>query len=490
MGSYRGDVCRAALGTGLSRVLGLVRDVAVAHVFGATAAYDAFWIAFFVPQLLRRLLGEGGLAAAFLPVYIQTEPDSQASLARSAFLALLIFMPPLCLAGSLLAPWYIPILAAGFPPEKLALAVWLGRWLFPFIGFVSLSALAGGILNAHGRFLAPALAPAVLNLGMILGAVGLSRAFDPPIFGLVVGVLVGGAGMLILQAPFLRGHLGGPWGPPHPALSEVGSRLLPILGGLVMAEANALVDNRLASYLADGSIAVLQYAMRLFQLPIGVFAVSVTTVALPRLSRAAQVPGEAFAKELRHGFTLTAALMLPALAGLLALGRPIVALLFEHGAFTATDTSRTYGALLGYLSGLWAYALMYLFSRALYSLGRPGIPVLTGAVAVLVNVGLDLWWVGPWGTFGLALATGVAGWVNALLLGVVVWRLRSGWVSPRPVLSAAIASAVMGVAVAALDRWGGLAGWAEVLLGVALGIGLYAGLGMALGLPRWFKGEG
>ncbi|MCR4391460.1 MAG: murein biosynthesis integral membrane protein MurJ [Candidatus Acetothermia bacterium] len=492
MGPFLWAVARSALGTILSRITGLVRDAAVAYVFGASASYDAFLVALFIPNALRQLLGEGGLAAAFLPVYARAKEHGEGdALARSTFALLFVILPPLCLVGALLARWYVPILAAGFPPEKMAQAVNLAQWLFPLIGFVSVAALSGGILNAHGRFFLPALAPAALNLSMVVGAVFLSRWLRPPIFGLAAGALVGGVGMVAIQLPFLRGQILGRWPvwPPHPDLGDVGRRLLPVLGGLMVAEVNTLVDNRLASYLADGSIAVLQYAMRLFQFPLGVVAASVAAVALPRLAQhVARGEEQGFRTALARGFLVTAACMLPAMAGLLVLGRPILAMLFQRGAYTAADTLRTYGALAGYLAGLWAYALMYLFSRAFFALGRPALPVLAGAVALALNVGLNLWWVRIWGTFGLALATGIAGWADALLLGIILWRRHPGWVQWRPVLAVGLASAGMGLGVAVADRFLVPYGpWVEVAVGTMLGVVLYLGLAWLLGLPRWLR---
>jgi len=272
----------------------------------------------------------------------------------------------------------------------------------------------------------------------------------------------------------------------------MGRMLLPVLGGVAMAELNVLVDNRLASYLAAGSISTLQYAMRLFQLPIGVVAVSIAAAALPRLARHAQQDARrGFPEALGRGIGLSAVLTLPALAGLLALGRPILALLFEHGAFTPEDTARTYAALTGYLTGLWGYALVYLLSRAFYALGRPGLPVLTGAVAAVANIGLDLLWVGPWGTFGLALATGVAGWVNAFLQAGLMRRQVRGWLDFRPIVRAAAAATLMGLGVALLDGHvlGAAPAWVRVAVGVPFGGALYLAAAHALGLGRWLRDE-
>ncbi len=491
-----GDVLRAALGTGLSRVFGLGRDIAVAHVFGATGAYDAFLAAFFVPNLLRGLLAEGGLAASFLPVYGRALAQGRGrAVASHTLSAMLVLLPLICGLGAWAARWYIPLLAAGFPEDQLQLAVTLGRWMFPFLGFVSLAALAGGILNANGKFFLPALSPALPNLAMIGAALLLTPFVRPPIAALVFALLAGAAGQLALQLPLLRGHVGPlprPW-PPRPELGQMARRLLPVLGGVAMAEVNVLVDTRLASYLAEGAIATLQYAMRLFQLPIGVVAVSVAAAVLPRFARSSpEGMGGPFGDALRQGLGLGTILILPAMAGLLALGRPIVALLFEHGAFSAEDTTRTYAALAAYLSGLWAYTLIYLFSRAFYGLGTPVLPVLTGTLAVAANIALDLLWVGRWGTFGLALATGVAGWINALTMGLLLWRRGRGWVPLRPMLAAAASATLMGLLVSAADRFffASYGPWVQVLAGVPLGLMLYFLAGRATGLFRWLRVAG
>jgi putative peptidoglycan lipid II flippase len=230
--------------------------------------------------------------------------------------------------------------------------------------------------------------------------------------------------------------------------------------------------------------------MRLFQLPLGILAVSVTTAALPRLSRlAARSDNEGFRQSVERGFLTTAALILPALAGLLVLGSPILTVLFERGSFTAADTARTAAALAGYLSGLWAYALVYLFSRAWFALGRPHLPVLAGAIALVVNIGLNLWWVRVWGTFGLALATGVAGWVDALLLGLLLWRRCPGWVPIRKIGRLALAVGGMTGALLLLRPFLSAYGpWVAVGVGVPAGVALYAALAWILGITRSLVG--
>lgn len=490
-----GRVLRAALGTGLSRLTGLARDVAIAYAFGASASYDAFLVGFFLPQALRQVIGEAGLASAFIPVYAQARARGEGpALARSFLRLLLLVLPLLALGGSLLARLYVPVLAGGFPPEKMREAVDLASLLFPLILFVSLSAFQGAVLNAHGRFFLPALAPALLNGGMVVGALVLSRFLRPPILGLVAGTLGGGVLMVVFLVPPFRRSLGTKAPAPllHPELRAVGQRLLPCLAGLFVVEANTLVDNRLASYLPHGAIATLQYAMRLFQFPLGVLAVSVAAVALPTLAdHVARGDPEAFRKTLGQGFLGVAALMLPATFGLWLLAEPTVAMLFERGAFQAADTLRTALNLRGYLVGLWAYALVYLFSRAFYALGKPGLPLLGSLLVLPVNIGLNLWWVRIWGTFGLALATGVAGWAGAVFLGLLLWRRAPGWIDAPKLLSIlgitlAMAGVVWAVSLGAKD----LSPWAWSLGGAALGFGVYTVLAWATGLLASLRGGG
>lgn len=489
-----GRVVRAALGTGLSRLTGLARDVAIAYVFGASASYDAFLIGLFIPQALRQVIGEAGLASAFIPVYVKARARGEGeALARSFLRLLLVGLPVLALLGSLLARCYVPILASGFSPEKMRESVNLASLLFPLIIFISLAAFQGALLNAHGRFFLPSVAPVFLNLGMVGGAVFLAGLFHPPILGLVVGTLVGGAAMALLLLPPARRALGPSPAPLlHPDLKEVGQRLIPSLAGLLVVEANTLVDNRLASYLPHGSIATLQYAMRLFQLPLGILAVSVATAVLPALSEHhAQRDDTAFRHTLSQGFLLTAASMVPAVLGLGVLARPIVGFLFERGAFGPADTLRTAQNLMGYLLGLWAYGLVYLFSRAFYALGRPSLPLLGAFLALLVNIGLNLWWVRIWGTFGLALATGAAGWVDAFFLAVLLWRRMPGWIRWPRVFLVILAGLVMAGGVWTVSSALSFQGyWAQVLAGVSSGLGLYAGLLWGSGLLRTLRDGG
>ena len=428
------DVVLMALATGLSRVLGLFRDVAIADRFGASGAYDAFLIAFFVPHFLRQLLAEGALSTAFVPVYtgLRVEGangDSAEAAADADRFAgnllswLVILFGGVVALGVWLAPSYVPFLASGFEPAKLDLAVRLARVVFPFIALMGFAAVFMGILNSYHRFFAASLAPAWFNVGMIVGAVLLTQRFpDQPVIGLAAGALLGGAGQLVAQIPALHRvgfRLRPGLFPIHPELGRLARLMAPAVLTLAVAQVNLLVDNKLASHLGDGGIASLQWGMRLFQLPLGVFAVSVATALLPRFADAWARRDEArFSEHLGDGVALSALVLLPAMVGLLVIGTDVVRLLFEHGSFAADDTVRAARVLTNYLIGLFPYGLVYLFSRAFYALKRTRVPLLAAAVAVGVNVALDLLLVSTMREAGLALATAAAGVVNALVLGL------------------------------------------------------------------------
>jgi len=483
-GRFARDVFGIASATALSRALGLVREVAIANQFGASAAYDAYLIAFFVPHFLRRLVAEGALSTAFIPLYTQRlkrNPEDADAFASAVLSLGLIAFPLLILLGVALAPWYVPFLADGFDPAQLALTVHLSRITFPFIGLIGVAALAMGVLNAHGRFVVPALAPVAFNLAMIAAVLTLEGWGAE---SLAVGVLLGGGAQLAAQLPSLQGRFRFRWNPDwhDPGVKELLTLLLPAVVGLAVVQVNVLVDYKLASRLPAGGISALQYAIRLFQLPFGLFAVAVSTAILPRLSARAAAGIDATVPALRRGVQACAAILIPAAVGLWALGDPIVRLLFEHGAFTPADTARTAGALGFYVLGLFPYGVVTVLSRAFYALKDGRTPVAVSAVAVAVNVALSLALVGPLGVDGLALATGVAGWVQ---LGAAWWALqrRTG----PPLLDAAAGRALARVGLAAAAMGGGARGLlsllgpdanevAAAILPMGAGVALYGAL--------------
>ena len=447
------DVLMMAAAVAASRILGLVRDASIADRFGATAAYDAFLIAFYVPQLLRQLLAEGSLSTAFVPLYASLrEREEDADHFASNVLSLLVVLfPVICAAGMLLAPWYVPFLASGFPAEKLHLAVSLSRWLFPSIALVGFGAVFMGILNAHHRFFIASFSSVWFNVGVILGALVAAPHWPGlPIYGLAAGALVGAGGQTLSQLPSLRRirfrfsfHL---W-PLHPDVIVLAQRMLPAVVVLAMADINLLVDNKFASYLPDGNIASLQYAMRLFQLPLGVFAVSIGTALLPRLAVAADAAR--FRRYFTDGMAATALILLPAMTGFLLIGGDVIRLLFQRGHFTSADTVRTAAVLGSFSLGLLAYGWDYLGVRACYALGRTSLPIVGAVVSMATNAILDAALVGPFGSPGLAFASAAAGAVDA---GILLFFLRR-YVSWGPLLPR-LGLIVGGTAIMATAVWG------------------------------------
>ena len=485
------DVLVMASATGLSRLLGLARDAAIADRFGASAAYDAFLIAFFVPHFLRQLLAEGALSTAFVPIYTERSvghTDGE-RFAGNLLAWLLLLFPGVVAIGIGLAPFYVPFLASGFDPQKLQLTVSLTRWVLPFIALVGFAAVFMGILNAHHRFFVASLAPVWFNVGMILGVLWVAPRWPgAPVYGLAAGVLLGGGGQLVFQWIGLRRlrlgirlHL---W-PIHPSLREMGRRMLPAVIAMAVAQVNLLVDNKIASHLGDGGISALQYAMRLFQLPIGVFAVSIATALLPRFSSSvARGEDRAFSRQLSDGLALSLLVLLPAMAGLLILGQDVIRILFEHGSFGAMETIRTVRALGFYLVGLVPYGWIYVLTRGSYALGETRLPVIASACAVGVNVALDLLLVGPMQEGGLALATAIAGVVNAAMLGLFL-RRRIEWNRERihQLGLAVLGTGVMGMLVWILRRWVTTEGFAALWVPMLAGLLFYGAF--ARGTRLW-----
>jgi putative peptidoglycan lipid II flippase len=412
-----------ALATAISRIFGLFRDVTIADKFGAGGSYDAFLIAFFLPVFLRQLLAEGALSTAFIPVYTDSMlKESDANRLASNVLSILIVAFPIIVgAGIYFAPAYLPFLASGFDPDKLALSISLARIVFPFIALVGVAAVFMGILNAHHRFFTPAFAPVWSNVGMIIGALFLSSLFPKnPIYGLAWGVIIGGGGQLVFQIPYLRKtgfHFKFTLWPLHPSVRKMAQLMLPAVFGLAVTQVNLLVDNKLASHLGDGGISSLQYAMRLFQLPLGIFAVSIASALLPRFSAsAARGETRQFSAYLSDGISTSALILLPAMAGLYAIGPNVIHLLFEHGSFSTGDSLRTWFALSFYLIGILPYGMVVILTRAYYALGRTRIPLIASTFAVAANIIFDILLVTPMKVGGLALATSISGLVNMVIL--------------------------------------------------------------------------
>ncbi|MBC2742769.1 MAG: murein biosynthesis integral membrane protein MurJ [Desulfosarcina sp.] len=434
----------------LSRIFGYVRDMVFASFFGAGMAADAFIAAFRIPNLLRRLFGEGSLSIAFVPVLTETmvkgDREDGLRLAVSALKLLLVSLSVIAIIGVVAAPIIIKTVAPGFsnPPEKMALTVVLTRIMFPYVILIGLVALCMGILNVMGHFAAPAIAPVLLNLAMIGSVFAVSRLSDSEtvqVMGLAGGVLVGGVLQLALQLPYLVKHgirfwkKSGLW---HPGMRKVGLLMLPTIFGAAVYQINILVGTLLASLLPQGSVSYLYYADRLVQFPLGIFAQAAATAVLPSLSRqAANGDHAGLGDTFGHAMSLVLFITIPAMVGLIVLRDPIVALLFKRGAFDAQTTRLTSDALLYYALGLWAFSAVRIVVSTFYAMQDTRTPVIAATVSIVANILIGIALMGPMKHCGLALATSLASMVNLFIL-VVVLRKRLGMVRWRPIFSSCL----------------------------------------------------
>ena len=454
------------IATMLSRVLGLLRDQTMAVLFGAGMATDAFNVAFRIPNLLRDLFAEGAMSSAFVPTFTAVrkhEGDEAAwALGRQLMMTLLAVLTALCVLGWLFAPQLVGLFAGGFAkvPDKLELTVQLTRIMLPFLPVVALAAAAMGMLNARNVFFMPALAPALLNIGMIVFGLALlpaTRAFgQPAILAMAVGVVLGGLLQFVCQLPALA-KLGFAfrfeWPRADSGVRRVAGLMLPATVGLAATQVNILVSTVIAASLQQGSVSWLYYAFRLMQLPIGVFGVALATVSLPALSRAAvdrDMP--ALTRTLSGAVRLVFLLTVPSAMFLAVTARPIIALLFEHGRFGSADTLHTADALLMYCVGLPAFAAVGIFTRTFYALGETRVPVQASFVSVGLNIALNLLFVGPLaslglGHAGLALATSLTSIVNLAQLAFYLHR-RVGDFEQRRILGTLLRVGVASAAVA------------------------------------------
>ena len=490
---------QVGLATLASRVLGLVREQVMAGLFGAGFATDAFNVAFRIPNLLRDLFAEGAMSSAFVPTFTAVnEKEGEAAawaFGRQLMSTLLFVLAGVCAIGWLTAPWLVHAFAPGFAaiPGKLELTVQLTRVMLPFLPMVALAAAAMGMLNARGVFGVPALAPTLLNLGMIVFGVGLipvcRAAGQPPVLAMAIGVVIGGLLQFVVQLPSLhklgfRFRLEWPQG--HPGVRRVGLLMLPATIGLAGTQLNLLVSTFIASLLEQGSVSWLWYAFRLMQLPIGVFGVALSTVSLPALSKAAvdqDMKGlkETLSATLRLVFLLT----IPAALWLGVMSRPLVALLYEHGRFHALDTEKTAAALVMYCLGLPAFAAVGVMTRAFYALGDTTKPVQASFASVALNLALNLALMKPLGHLGLALSTSATACANLLQLSFYL-RRRIGPIGARRIaqtiarvfVAAAVPSALCGAVLWTLhDRWH--AGTVREALVVGVSLPFVLGLGYA-----------
>ena len=449
--------------TAISRILGFVRDIVIARFFGTAVYAQAFVVAFRIPNLLRDLIGEGAMNAAFVPVLTdELTKKGKADFLRLAQVLLNILFLVLCiltLIGIIASPVIVRLIAPGFiaDPEKFEATVSLTRILFPFLILVGLWAYAMGVLNSLGVFAAPAFGPSILNLSMILCAMW----FGENVLGLATGVLAGGVLQVFIQLPPLYAH---GWKVKltkefsHPRAKEAGLLLIPRAMGACVYQINVFVSTILASLSAiagEGAVAALYYANRIWQLPLAIFGIALAQAALPAMSRHVAANDTAKLKETLF-FSLNALffMLVPATAGLMVLSKPITRILFERGAFNSYSTVITSQALFYYASGLAAYGGIKILVSAFYSMKDTVTPVKTAFASLVINVVFNLILMYPMKVGGLALATSIAAAVNFIMLYALLVK-RLGDFRTKDILNSFLrvlcASVVMAVALIILS---------------------------------------
>ncbi len=501
-------------GTFISRILGLVREQAIAYAFGANAATDAFWVAFRIPNFLRRLFAEGSFSVAFVPVFTEVKEtrsheDLKQLVARTAGTlgGVLLVVTALGMLG---AAWVAGGFAPGSidQPEKFALTTDLLRVMFPFLLFVSLTALAGSVLNSFHQFMLPALTPVVMNLCLIAGALWWAPHFDVPIMALGWSILAAGILQLLLQLPALArlDLLSLPrWGWRHPDVRRILTLMVPTLFGSSVAQINLLLDTLIASFLITGSQTWLTQTDRLLEFPLGIFGVALGTVILPSLSRHhVTTDHDGFAKALDWGLRTALLISVPAMLALVLLAKPMLATLLQHGRFTEHDVAMAALSLSALSFGLPAFALVKVVAPAFYARQDTKTPVRAGIVAMVANMLMNILFVGllfhlwhgpddlgdgwlaaiakvPGLHMGLALASALASYLNLAQLWLALRRdgvyvSQPGWGRHLLRLAAACVAmvVVLGVGLWQWPEWGG---WSPLTRVVRLSILIAAGAG-------------
>ena len=393
----------------LSRILGYVRDAVVASAFGGGHLTDAFYAAFRLSNLLRRMLGEGPLSTAFVPLFsdhlAKHEPREARDFFQSLFTSLGVLLLLIVGVGVLVSPLIVSLAAGGFKsahPATFDLTVTLMRQMFPFLFFVCLAAISSAALNALGHFFIPALAPAMLSVTTIVYVVCLKQWALDPMQGLAISTTVGGALHLAMVWPLLRREGMAPrwkWNPGHPDIRRVTLLIVPALWGLSIDQVNAYVDTICASFLQEGSVTALYNSNRLMQFALALFGVSISTATLPHLSMsAARAEWGAFKENLNFSLRLTLYMVIPAMVGLIVLARPLVQTLFQHGLFTEHQSMMTASALAAYTLGLPAYALVKVVVTAFYARKDTKTPVKVATLCMIINMAGNVLLMGRWGS--------------------------------------------------------------------------------------------
>ena len=471
----------------VSRVLGLVRDIVLARWFGADASMDAFFVAFKIPNFMRRLFAEGAFSQAFVPIISeyreQQDHATVQQLVNRVAGTLLGVLSLITVIGVLASPVLVAVFAPGFlyrDPAQFDLAALMLRMTFPYLLLISLVAFAAGILNTYGRFAAASFAPVWLNVVLIGAAILVSPRLAQPELALAGGVFVAGVVQLLFLLPSLRrvGLFPRPqWGMQDAGVRRILKLMLPGIIGSSVAQINLLFDTLIASFLVAGSVSWLYYSDRLVEFPLGVFAIALATVILPSLSRShATDSATEFSRTIDWGLRLVLLIAVPSAIGLLLLARPMLATLFNYGDFNAADVDMAGLSLMAYTIGLPAFMLIKVLAPAFYSRKDTRTPVRIAIVALVTNMVLNLMFVVPLVMLkipgphaGLAMATSIAAWVNAGLLyrGLKkqqVYHPEAGW--RQFFLQLGLAGAVLGAVlfwgIPAMPVWLDWSVWSRV----------------------------
>jgi len=451
----------------LSRILGLVRDSVMAYAFGATALADAFYVAFRIPNLLRRLVAEGSLTISFVPIYSEYLKKSRKEaheVLSIVFSCLSVILAALAVLGIIFAPWIVKAVAYGFEvsPAKFDLTVYLTRIMFPYIFLISLVALAMGALNSLKKFAAPAASPILLNVAIIFGALVLKNYFAQPTVGVAIGVLLGGMLQLSLQIPFLAKEgmlpkINFNWR--HPALKSLGLLMLPSAYGAAIYQVNVIVITLLASFLPTGSVSYLWYADRVSEFPLGIYSISVAMATLPTLAdHFASKDLTSFKDTTNYSLRLAFLIDIPAACGLFVLALPIVQILFQRGAFSHQTAIATAGALQMFALGIPFVSGVRNLVPAFFALRSPKIPVAVATLALITNACLSLILMRSLLHRGLALSMATASMVNFSVL-FFLFRRKVGAIGGRKivmsVLRTLVAALIMSIFLKLAIHYGG-----------------------------------
>ena len=447
------SVSTVSLWTLLSRITGLARELLVASAFGASAMTDAFNVAFRIPNLFRRMFAEGAFSQAFVPVLAASKAthgeEATKVLVDHVATVLVWVLVLVCVLGVLAAPLLVWAMASGLQknPQGFDAAVWMTRLMFPYIGFMSLVALSSGILNTWKRFAVPAATPVLLNVAMIVAAWLLAPWFRQrgiePIYAMAVGVMVGGVLQLSLQWPALRRlgmlpRVGASWTALRtawrdPETRRIGKLMLPALLGVSVAQISLLINTQIASHLATGSVSWLTYADRLMEFPTAMLGVALGVVLMPQLAGArAANDADQYSALLDWGLRIVVLLSVPCAVALLTFAKPLVAVLYHYGAFTALDVQQTSTALMGWGAGLVGIVAIKVLAPGYYASQDIKTPVRIAMVVLVLTQLLNVLLVPHFNHAGLSLSIGIGALINALWLLVGLIRRKSyqpakGW---------------------------------------------------------------